>query len=179
LKDVEISFCKLLSTNVQRDDIKIFDFGLAKELTEKLRNTDGTYNLTEMTGSPRYMAPEVANSKPYNATCDSYSFAILLWEIMSLKTPYEMYTPKTLREKVYNGAHKRPPINVDWSVPVKLLLRKGWTPDLHDRSTMGAIVTILRKECVRARDGDDSGLEHNRRRSTFVFRPNRQPALAS
>jgi serine/threonine protein kinase len=176
---VEISFFKYFSTNLQRGDIKIFDFGLAKELTEKLRNVDGTYNLTEMTGSPRYMAPEVANSKPYNATCDSYSFAILLWEMMALKKPYEMYTPKSLREKVYNGAHKRPPINEEWSVPVKLLLKRGWAADLHERSSMGAIVMILRKECVRARGGDDSGLEHNRRRSTFVFRPNRQKAQVS
>jgi hypothetical protein len=36
---------------------------------------------------------------------------------------------------------------------------------------MEQVVKILRKEAVRARDGDDSGLEHNRRRSTFVFRP--------
>jgi serine/threonine protein kinase len=170
---VGFSFFKYFFTNLQRGDIKIFDFGLAKELTETLRNEDGTYNLTEMTGSPRYMAPEVANGKPYNATCDSYSFAILLWEMLSLKPPYELYTPKSLREKVYNGAHKRPLINEEWSVPMKLLLKRGWAKDLQDRSTMHAIVLILRKECVRARDGDDSGLEHNRRRSTFVFRPNR------
>jgi hypothetical protein len=31
-----------------------------------------------------------------------YSFAILLWEMLSLKTPYELYA-KSLREKVYNG----------------------------------------------------------------------------
>jgi serine/threonine protein kinase len=170
---------KYFSTNLQRGDIKIFDFGLAKELTEKLRNGDGTFNLTGMTGSLPYMAPEVANAKPYNATCDSYSFAILLWEMMSLKRPYEQYTPTSLREKVYNGAHKRPPINEEWSVPVKLLLRRGWTQNLHDRFTMDAMVTILRKECVCARDGDDSGLEHSRRRSTHVFRPNRKPAQVS
>jgi serine/threonine protein kinase len=152
---------------------------LAKELTEKLRNKDGTYNLTEMTGSPRYMAPEVANANPYNATADCYSFSILLWQIISLQTPYELYTPKSLREKVYNGAHKRPPVNEEWSVQVKLLLRRGWTQDLHDRITMDAMVTILRKECVCARHGDDSGLEHNRRRSTFVFRPNRKSAQVS
>jgi serine/threonine protein kinase len=153
---------------VQRD-IKIFDFGLAKELTETTHQ--GRHNLTEMLGSLATWLLNWPMPSHYNATCSLF-LHILLWEMLSLKTPYELYTPKSLREKVYNGAHKRPPINVDWSVPVKLLLRKGWTPDLHDRSTMGAIVTILRKECVRARDGDDSGLEHNRRRSTFVFRPN-------
>lgn len=42
-----------------RDDIKVFDFGLAKELREHLRCKDNSdlYNLTSDTGSPRYMAP--------------------------------------------------------------------------------------------------------------------------
>lgn len=161
----------LFSIHRQRDDIKVFDFGLAKELREDLMNDDGTYRLTELTGSPRYMAPEVANEQPYNATCDSYSFAILFWEMLSCRTPYELYTPKSLREKVYNGAHKRPPVDEEWPVTMKLLLKRSWTQNLHERNSMDAIVKILRKECVRLRDGDDSGLEHSRRRSTFVFRP--------
>lgn len=42
----------------QRDDIKLFDFGLAREVTAKDSNGDGTYKLSHMTGSLRYMAPE-------------------------------------------------------------------------------------------------------------------------
>ena len=151
--------------------MKIFDFGLAKELSHNLMNTDGTYNLTEMTGSPRYMAPEVANGQPYSATCDSYSFAVLLWEMLACKRPYELYTPKTLRSKVYNGAHKRPVINEEWPVPIKLLLKRCWAQNLQERNNMEEVYHILRKECVRCRDGDASGLEHTRRRSTYVFRP--------
>ena len=46
-------FCPMFP---QRDDVKVFDFGLAKELTEKLEKyADGLYKLTAMTGSPRYM----------------------------------------------------------------------------------------------------------------------------
>jgi serine/threonine protein kinase len=41
----------------QRDDVKLFDFGLAKELHDGIVHDDGLYKLTEMTGSPRYMAP--------------------------------------------------------------------------------------------------------------------------
>mmetsp|Transcript_32595 Transcript_32595/g.79083 ORF Transcript_32595/g.79083 Transcript_32595/m.79083 type:complete len:295 (+) Transcript_32595:56-940(+) len=41
-----------------RGDVKIFDFGLAKELDESKILEDGTYNLTGDTGSLRYMAPE-------------------------------------------------------------------------------------------------------------------------
>jgi serine/threonine protein kinase len=40
-----------------RDDIKLFDFGLAKELKDDMKNENGVYHLTADTGSPRYMAP--------------------------------------------------------------------------------------------------------------------------
>ena len=38
------------------DDIKLFDFGMARELTEDLKVDDENYCLS-MCGSPRYMAP--------------------------------------------------------------------------------------------------------------------------
>jgi serine/threonine protein kinase len=40
-----------------RDDIKLFDFGLSKELKDDMKTENGLYNLTADTGSPRYMAP--------------------------------------------------------------------------------------------------------------------------
>lgn len=45
-----------------RGDVKIFDFGLARQLPRG-RLADGTYRMTGDTGSPRYMAPEVALDK--------------------------------------------------------------------------------------------------------------------
>jgi len=124
-----------------------------------------------MTGSLLYMAPEVANEVPYSETCDSYSFAILLWEILALKRPYELYSCKSLREKVYNGPHKRPKIDDGWHNSIKLLLKRAWSKDLLHRSSMAQISKILRDETVRCRDGDDTGLDHLRRRSTYVYRP--------
>lgn len=46
-----------------RGDCKLFDFGLARELRPNLKNTDGLYALTGLTGSRRYMAPEVVLCK--------------------------------------------------------------------------------------------------------------------
>jgi serine/threonine protein kinase len=125
-----------------------------------------------MTGSMRYMAPEVANARPYNHTCDVYSFAILLWQLMALKTPFEMYIPKSLRENVYNGRHSRPKIDTKWPLPIQICMKRGWAKDIHERLSMKNVEEILRKEIVRIREGDETGLEHNRRRSTFVFRGN-------
>ena len=36
------------------------------------------------------MAPEVALRKPYNLPCDTYSFGLLLFEIIALKPPYSI-----------------------------------------------------------------------------------------
>ena len=58
------------STFPQRGDIKIFDFGLARELRDSDRDPDneGMFRLSNMTGSLRYMAPEVATiGTPYNS----------------------------------------------------------------------------------------------------------------
>mmetsp|Transcript_747 Transcript_747/g.976 ORF Transcript_747/g.976 Transcript_747/m.976 type:complete len:108 (+) Transcript_747:992-1315(+) len=49
------------------------------------------------------MAPEVGVGKPYNHTCDSYSFAILLWQMMSCEEPFTRYNMRLLRKKVWTG----------------------------------------------------------------------------
>jgi len=179
LHKIDICYRDLKPENIGfdiRDDVKLFDFGLAKELLPKEKQQDGTYKMTGMTGSPRYMAPEVAMELPYNQTCDSYSFAVLLWQMLSCQVPYENYNMKSLKEKVWSGPHKRPLIPKDkktlQSFPPQMqnLLQNAWHKDLHARTTIAGVAQALRKECVAARDGDESGLEKNMRRSTFVFR---------
>jgi hypothetical protein len=115
------------------------------------------------------MAPEVALEKPYGFSCDAYSFAILFWQIYSCKTPFEVYGMKSLRTRVWGEEQKRPYIQPDWPVTIKTLLEKSWNQNVKERPTFQQIYNILREECVGARDGDEEGLEHSRRRSTFVF----------
>jgi len=152
-----------------RDDIKLFDFGLAKEVHSEDKDADGLYKLTAMTGSPRYMAPEVGLEKPYNFSCDAYSFAIMFWQMYSCKTPFEVYGMKSLRTRVWGKEQKRPYIQPDWPASIKDLLEKCWNENIKMRFSFQQIYKILREECIRARDGDEEGLEHQRRRSTFVF----------
>jgi serine/threonine protein kinase len=120
--------------------------------------------------TPKLSFTEVAMELPYNEKCDTYSFAILMWQMYSCKTPFELYTMKSLEARVWNGEHKRPFIEESWPVPIKNLLRRSWSKNIKERLAMSAIYKILRDECVRVRDGNDDGLEHSRRRSTFVFR---------
>lgn len=46
--------------DMQQDELKLLDFGLCKDLSRLKANSSGLFNLTVLTGSARYMAPEVA-----------------------------------------------------------------------------------------------------------------------
>uniref|UniRef100_M8B0Q9 Serine/threonine-protein kinase HT1 n=1 Tax=Aegilops tauschii TaxID=37682 RepID=M8B0Q9_AEGTA len=72
--------------------VKIADFGVSRQ-----RSQEG--DMTAETGTYRWMAPEkllsyqVINHKPYDHKADVFSFAIVLWELVTSKVPYENLTP--------------------------------------------------------------------------------------
>ena len=67
----------------------LFDFGLAKLWqTSCDEPADAPRQLTGQTGSARYMAPEVARSRPYGTSAEVYSFGILLWQLASHERPF-------------------------------------------------------------------------------------------
>lgn len=47
----------------------------------------------------RYMSPEVARALPANETADCYSFAMVMWEMVSLELPFQFYGVKQLNEQ--------------------------------------------------------------------------------
>ena len=113
---------------------------------------------------------EVANEEPYNEKCDVYSFGILFWEMLSTKVSFQNYEMMSLRSNVWNGAYERPPIDEKhWSETIVKLLQIMWDPDMTKRPTFEKIEEKLRHEIVDLRGGDDAGLDHEKRRSTFVF----------
>ncbi len=57
-----------------KDSLKLFDFGLAKELKPYKKHADGTYHLTANTGSRRYMAPVSTDARLFEdyGTCQNF-----------------------------------------------------------------------------------------------------------
>ena len=130
-----------------RGDVKLFDFGLCKSLDPKLKVKDGYgYNLTRMTGSIPYMAPEVALGKPYGTECDIYSFAILLWEILSLDWAFNGYHTPEYVVRVCKGNERLPIKGGGWPVILRTIVQEAWDKDPQKRPTMKRIGTLIRAD---------------------------------
>mmetsp|Transcript_24350 Transcript_24350/g.53807 ORF Transcript_24350/g.53807 Transcript_24350/m.53807 type:complete len:590 (+) Transcript_24350:103-1872(+) len=174
LHDMNIIYRDLKPENLGfdvRGDIRLFDFGLAKQLdeSERVGGVEGTtYEMSGNTGSLRYMSPEVAKSKPYNLSADVYSFGTMLWEILALSKPYDGFNREMHAEMVVSQG-VRPSIPPSWPVELKSLVQRAWSQDMNERPSMEACYYILRKLVIELRGGDDAGLNHSRRRSTFVM----------
>lgn len=134
--------------------VKLFDFGLAKDLTEETRVEDGLYQLTGNTGSLRYMAPEVSLDLLYDEKVDAYSFGILLWQICDLSIPFPGFTRKKHSDLVI-GKGERPRINSSWQPGLALLISNCWAMDGYTRPDFGRIVIALEEEIQILRYSSD------------------------
>uniref|UniRef100_A0A7S2P623 Protein kinase domain-containing protein n=1 Tax=Leptocylindrus danicus TaxID=163516 RepID=A0A7S2P623_9STRA len=129
-----------------RGDVKLFDFGLAKELLDSDHVGDGLYSLEKSpVGSRRYMAPEVALVQPYNAKADVYSFGILLWEICSLEIPFDGYSVEKHSKLVVNK-NQRPKIKKGWPKCATMIMQRCWSPDIFSRPDISQIAELLKRE---------------------------------
>lgn len=128
-----------------RGDVKIFDFGLAKEMRSEDLISDDLYDMSGNTGSLRYMAPEVARRLPYNHTVDVYSFAILFWQICSLEQPFANYDVQKHSDLVVHGSD-RPNLDKSWSPELCALMEQGWSAKISDRPDFEYIADVIRKE---------------------------------
>ncbi|CAB9529891.1 activated protein kinase catalytic subunit alpha-1 [Seminavis robusta] len=124
--------------------LKIFDFGLAKELKPNESHADGRYQLTGNTGSRRYMAPEVAKELPYNQTVDVYSFGILLHELLSGEKPFYGYSSAKHMANVVMGG-ERPHVDKHWPMNLQCLMKRCWSPFPNARPDFSTILQTLQE----------------------------------
>ncbi|XP_021771611.1 serine/threonine-protein kinase STY46-like [Chenopodium quinoa] len=110
----------LKSANLLMDTlqvVKVADFGVARFLHQ-----EGV--MTAETGTYRWMAPEVINHQPYDQNADIFSFAIVLWELLTAKIPYENMTPLQAALGVRQGL--RPEIPKDIHPRLGDLMQRCW-----------------------------------------------------
>jgi eukaryotic-like serine/threonine-protein kinase len=79
---------------------KVLDFGLAKVTERQMR--PGSIQLTQegmVFGTPEFMSPEQAQGKTLDARSDIYSLAVILYEAVTGKLPFEAKTPMEYIQK--------------------------------------------------------------------------------
>lgn len=95
---------------------KVLDFGLAKVTERQMR--PGSVILTQegmVFGTPEFMSPEQAQGKTLDARSDIYSLAVILYEVLTGKLPFEAKTPMEYIQKHV----MEPPIALSQRVPGK------------------------------------------------------------
>lgn len=77
------------------------------------------------TGTPYYASPEVWKDEAYNTKSDMWSLGCVLYELITLKTPFKAVDLEGLFKKVIRGSYNRIPPNfsTDLSVLIKSLLK--------------------------------------------------------
>ncbi|KAF8390500.1 hypothetical protein HHK36_025026 [Tetracentron sinense] len=122
--------------------VKLVDFGLAREesLTEMMTAETGTY---------RWMAPELYSTvtlrhgekKHYNHKVDSYSFAIVLWELLHNKLPFEGMSNL---QAAYAAAFKNVrPSAENLPEDLAIIITSCWIEDPNARPNFVQIVQML------------------------------------
>ncbi|XP_021830166.1 serine/threonine-protein kinase STY8-like [Prunus avium] len=137
----------LMDTN---NVVKVADFGVAR-----FQNQEGV--MTAETGTYRWMAPEVINHQPYDQKADVFSFAIVLWELVTAKVPYDTMTPLQAALGVRQGL--RPDLPSTGHPKLLELMQRCWDADPSNRPSFSDIIAQLEyllqevQEILEATDG--------------------------
>ncbi|RCV36118.1 hypothetical protein SEVIR_7G306100v4 [Setaria viridis] len=114
--------------------VKVADFGVA-------RFQDQGGIMTAETGTYRWMAPEVINHQPYDNKADVFSFAIVLWELITSKIPYDTMTPLQAAVGVRQGL--RPGLPKKAHPKLLDLMKRCWEADPSNRPVFPDILAEL------------------------------------
>jgi serine/threonine-protein kinase len=111
----------------------ISDFGIAKLTQASIKLTD-----SGIIGTPTYMSPEQAQGEEVDGRSDIYSLGVILFEMLSGKTPYEATTPLGMAFKHASDPvpHIRE-INPNLPDTVETLIEKVMAKDRDQRYSTG------------------------------------------
>lgn len=126
------------------------------------------------------MAPEIARGELYNEKCDVFSFAVLLWEILSLRDAYGSAKIRFFKTSVWRGERVRPTIDPSWSADLQDMFAMSWIDDIEERPSMASVSSTLYKECVNvSREGGKPLALVKREKSALRTNLKEQASLSS
>ncbi|XP_067371100.1 serine/threonine-protein kinase Nek5 isoform X4 [Channa argus] len=113
---------------------KLGDFGIARMLnnTMELART--------CVGTPYYLSPEICESRPYNNKTDIWSLGCVLYELCTLRHPFEGSSLRQLVVKICMGRYN--PVPKHYSYDLRLLVTQLFKVNPRDRPS---VTSVLRR----------------------------------
>ncbi|XP_074535743.1 serine/threonine-protein kinase Nek3 isoform X2 [Halichoeres trimaculatus] len=139
IHDKRVLHRDLKSKNIfltENGTIKLGDFGSACIL-----NSSKAYAHTYV-GTPYYVAPEIWDNKPYNNKSDVWSLGCVLYELCTLRHPFQAPSWKSLILKVCRGAY--PPLPKHLPYELQCLMKQMFKTNPKDRPSLHTILTSHR-----------------------------------
>ncbi|KAJ1295486.1 hypothetical protein BS78_01G228200 [Paspalum vaginatum] len=130
----------LKSPNLLVDDnwtVKVCDFGLSRLKHSTFLSSKST------AGTPEWMAPEVLRNEQSNEKCDVYSFGVILWELATLRTPWQGMNPMQVVGAV-GFQDRRLDIPKEVDPLVAKIIRDCWQKDPNLRPSFGQLTSYLK-----------------------------------
>uniref|UniRef100_A0A8D0B8L2 non-specific serine/threonine protein kinase n=1 Tax=Salvator merianae TaxID=96440 RepID=A0A8D0B8L2_SALMN len=150
------------STNIfltQNGKVKLGDFGSALLLTSPM-----AYACSYI-GTPYYMPPEIWENSPYNNKSDIWSLGCILYELCTLKHPFQANSWKQLILKICKGYYN--PLPSHYTYELRYLIKQMFKKDPKNRPSAS---TILRRNClakhIRNFTSDEEESKYGRSRSS-------------
>eukprot|EP00929_Paragymnodinium_shiwhaense_P067988 TRINITY_DN34174_c0_g1_i1.p1 TRINITY_DN34174_c0_g1~~TRINITY_DN34174_c0_g1_i1.p1 ORF type:complete len:508 (+),score=118.94 TRINITY_DN34174_c0_g1_i1:106-1629(+) len=114
--------------------VKLGDFGIAKVL-------DATKDYAKtMVGTPYYLSPEIIEDKPYNFKSDIWSCGVVLYEMTTLKHPFNAESLVILAGKILKDQY--PPPDEGYSPELQSLIKSLLCKDASKRPLITEILAI-------------------------------------
>ncbi|KAJ8368599.1 hypothetical protein SKAU_G00086270 [Synaphobranchus kaupii] len=139
IHDKRVLHRDLKSKNIFLTDngtIKLGDFGSACVLKS---SKAFAYSYV---GTPYYVSPEIWDSQPYNNKSDVWSLGCVLYELCTLRHPFQARSWKSLILKVCRGAY--PPLPKHLPYELHYLLKQMFRTNPRDRPSLNTILTSHR-----------------------------------
>jgi hypothetical protein len=146
----------LKSLNVLLDEKnhpQICDFGLSRYALD-----DPWTYLTARVGTANWMAPECFQGGRYGVKIDVYSYAMVVWELLTGHSPFGGSLPEQVEDFILKQG-RRPPIPADTPRGLQELIGACWDRDPHRRPSFNQILADFRSHKARFRNCDDVAID--------------------
>ncbi|XP_068185071.1 serine/threonine-protein kinase Nek5 isoform X2 [Antennarius striatus] len=111
---------------------KLGDFGIARILNHTMEMAH------TCVGTPYYLSPEICESRPYNNKTDLWSLGCVLYELCTLRHPFEGISLRQLISKICGGRY--PPVPAHYSSDLRQLVGHLFKVNPRDRPSVSSVL---------------------------------------